>query len=320
MQRFLSSSLIVLCLFVLIFPALAQSSPLPVPPDARHYRVFDGEGRPATLDQLVEHCKNVNVVFWGEEHNDAVGHALQALFFQKLISRYRSTRQVALSLEMFERDTQVVLDEYLSGLITEPQFLNNSRSWANYQDYKPLVLLAKDYHLPVIAANAPRRYVNLVARWGRSALNLLSPQAKSWLAPLPYPAASAAYARRFAALMSGMAGTGIEAHRSHTDGHSHNVVNSNLIDSQALWDATMADSLTRFLKVNKRSLILHINGKFHSDHRLGTVEQLLAYSRRAKACVVTAISSSGFPDFEPQTQLKSGDFVILTDPEYKRNP
>ena len=185
MQRLFTSSLVAACLLSLSFPALAQSSPAlaqsfpalahssppaasPIfSPDAQHYRVFDTEGRPATIDQILNHCENVQVVFWGEEHNDAVGHALQALFFQHLITRYSTTRQVALSLEMFERDTQVVLNEYLSGLITESHFLRSSRPWSNYsQDYKPLVLLAKDHHLPVLAANAPQRYVNLVSRRG----------------------------------------------------------------------------------------------------------------------------------------------------------
>src|SRR3954467_8455063 len=68
-------------------------------------------------------------------------------------------------MEMFERDVQIVLDEYLSDLITEQHFLASSRPWGNYKtDYRPLVELAKEKHLDVIAANAPRRYVNMVSR------------------------------------------------------------------------------------------------------------------------------------------------------------
>ena len=81
---------------------------------------------------------------------------------------------------------QIVLDEYLNGLISEDHFLLSSRPWKNYKtDYRPLVEIAKQNKLSVIAANAPRRYVNMVSRNGRDSLNGLSKQAKEWLAPLP---------------------------------------------------------------------------------------------------------------------------------------
>ena len=40
--------------------------------------------------------------------------------------------------------------------------------------------------LPVVAANAPRRYVNLVGREGAAALERLSAEARRHLPPLPY--------------------------------------------------------------------------------------------------------------------------------------
>jgi uncharacterized iron-regulated protein len=307
MQHFVISCLYAFGLCLWALPAFAQVSPNPQP-----FRVFDSSELPVTLSQVVEHCQGVDVAFWGEEHNDAVGHALQAQFFQQLIAKYKTSREVALSLEMFERDTQVVIDEYLLDLITEKHFLSSSRPWDNYlKDYKPLVLLAKEHRLPVIAANAPRRYVNLVARRGPGALEELSPGAKGWLAPLPYPRASAAYARKFAALMGKeSAGLGVRMH------------GSTLVDSQALWDATMADSLSRFLKGSKgrrRPLILHLSGNFHSEGKLGTVEQLLNYNPEAKMCVVTVVSRSTFSTFDLKMHSGLGDFVILTDSNAKRS-
>lgn len=294
MQRFITSILIAAFSWMLVLPTLAQVAPNPQP-----FRVFDSRGRSATLSQVVEHCQQADVVFWGEEHNDAIGHALQADFFGQLITKYGSSRQIAVSLEMLERDTQVVLDEYLTDLITEKQFLESSRPWPNYsQDYKPLVLLAKEHGLPVIASNAPRRYVNLVARRGPEGLEALSATAKTWLAPLPYAPASARYASKFAALM----GTGVAMHSKH------------MIDSQALWDATMADSLSHFLKTRKRPLVLHLSGRFHSEQKLGTVEQFLHLLPQAKVCVVTTISSPSFPAFDAKAHSGLGDFVILTDP------
>lgn len=305
MQRFLKLVLVPLVSSMLALPALAQVSPAP-----QQFRFLDSHAKPATQAQLLERCDQADVVFWGEEHDDTVGHALQASFFGQLIARYETSRQVALSMEMFERDTQVVIDDYLAGLITEKHFLESSRPWKNYsQDYKPLVLLAKDHKLPVIASNAPRRYVNLAAREGPSALKKLSPVAKTWLAPLPYPSASVSYARKFGTLMgAGTAGSSAAMHGSQ------------LIASQALWDATMADSLSRFLQNKgpvagqsaKRPLVFHLSGRFHSEQKLGTVEQLLHLRAQAKVCVVTVISD---PAFDAQKYAGMGDFVILTAPK-----
>ena len=167
------------------------------------FRVFDGKGNPASLRDVVSAAGKVDVLFFGELHDDAVGHAIQAEAFRLIVAEYSAKRPVILSLEMFERDVQAVLDEYLGSLISEQHFLASSRPWPNYKtDYRPLVEFAKEKKLSVIAANAPRRYVNMVSRGGRQTLNGLSRQVKKeWLPPLPYADASEAYANKFKAMM-----------------------------------------------------------------------------------------------------------------------
>ena len=51
--------------------------------------------------------------------------------------------------------------------------------------------------MPVIAANAPKRYVDVVSKKGEAGLLALSAEAKSTLPPLPYAGASQAYRERF---------------------------------------------------------------------------------------------------------------------------
>lgn len=270
-----------------------------------NYRVFDSEGQPSSLEKIIEAAGNVDVVFLGEQHDDAVGHFLENEIFRKTFERYGKERKVALSLEMFERDEQIVLNEYLQGLITEKKFLDDSRPWGNYKtDYRPLVEFAKANKLDVIAANAPRRYVNMVSRNGRSSVDQLSKDAKAWLAPLPYSQASEAYTKKFKALMggSGEAAMGIK----------------NILDSQSLWDATMADSMAKHLKQNKKALIVQLNGSFHSENRLGTVEHLLRYRPKTKVLVVTMRYENDFHTFDKAKDTKIGDFVILTDAKVPR--
>ncbi len=266
-----------------------------------HYRVFSANGKPSSLKKIIKKVKKADVVFLGEYHDDSVGHALQFEIFKSVVGKYGEKRKVALSLEMFERDVQVVLDEYLQGVITEKHFLASSRPWGNYKtDYRPLFELAKEKHLPVIAANAPRRYVNMVARLGKDSVSKLSDEAKSWLPPLPIREPSKAYVAKLNALMGG--------HGSQK-----------ILYSQTLWDMSMAYWVSQYLKQDKKNLVVHLNGSFHTSNHLGTVEQLHIYNPKAKALVVTMQYEKDFKNFNKAKHKGLGDFVILTDAKQPRS-
>jgi uncharacterized iron-regulated protein len=282
-------------------PILSQTS---VSEDT--FRVFDGQGNPATIEKIVESLAQADVVFLGEQHDDAVAHKLQLEIFKRAIEKYSANRKIALSLEMFERDVQTEVDEYLKDLISETHFLSSSRPWGNYKtDYRPLLESAKEKKLPVIAANAPRRYVNMVARNGRESLNALSPEAKKWIAPLPYEQATESYRKKFEALMGG----------AGDSGHGP----TKILDSQSLWDATMAYSIAEFLKENKHALVVHLNGSFHSENRWGIPDHLLKYRPKVKFLVVTIIYEQDFTKFDKDKHAALGDFVILTDAKQPRS-
>lgn len=270
------------------------------------FTVFTGQGQPASIDEIMKSIDNADVVFLGEFHDDAVAHALQLEIFKRAIEQYGAKRRVTLSLEMFERDVQTVLNEYLAGQISENHFLLSSRPWPRYKDdYRPLVELAKAKKLDVVAANAPRRYVNMVSRNGRDAVNGLSPLAKSWLAPLPFAEPSEAYSKKFKGLMgsSAEASMGIDK----------------ILSSQSLWDATMAYSVAESLKKNKGSLVVHLNGGFHTEMRLGTVEHFLKYRKNGRAVVVTMRYEDDFKKFDAAKHTDAGDFVVLTDAKEPRS-
>ena len=175
---------------------------------AAAYRVFRSDGQDATLDDVLAAMHAVDVVYIGEQHDDPVAHYLQAELLTQTYARQAqaaNARSMALSLEMFERDVQLILDEYLADLITETHFLRSSRPWKNYKtDYRPMVEFAKAHGMPVLAANAPRRYVNRVSRKGPASLDSLTVWGKSWLPPLPYPGPSPAYKAKWDRLMAEM--------------------------------------------------------------------------------------------------------------------
>jgi len=276
--------------------------------NTENFRIYDAKGNPAAFEDILNAIGKTEVVFLGEQHDDATAHALQMQIFKAVFEKYGKEKRVALSMEMFERDVQTALDEYLKGFISETHFVSSSRAWGNYKtDYRPLVEFAKENKLDVIASNAPRRYVNMVTRLGRESLNQLSKDAKKWLAPLPYGEASDAYAKKFNALMGAATDSNTPA--------KHNP----MLASQSLWDATMAFSISEYLKQQKKAIVVHLNGSFHTENRLGTIDHLLKYRPKARSIVVTMRYEDDFKTFDKSKHMDLGDFVILTDAKLPRS-
>lgn len=296
-----------------------------------HYRAFDSKGWPVKLEEIIAALERADVLFVGETHNDPLAHLLEAELLRRADESFGASsqkrRRVALSLEMFERDVQTVVDEYTGGLIQERHFLASSRPWNNYQtDYRPLVEYAREHRLPVIAANAPARYVSRVSGLGPDSLRELSQTAREWLPPLPFPPASEAYAAKFNRAMGGPpasaspsqqpAGTSSQqpaGQQANPHGGAH------LLEAQTLRDASMAYAIADFLKHSRDALVVQVNGTFHSEQRLGVPEQLLHYRPKARSVVVTILPDEGFPNFDAARLGPLGDFVIITDPAIPRS-
>ena len=299
---------------ILLFTALAAQPAAGAQTPAPHYRAFDPKGNAVTLQTIIDALERADVLFVGETHDNAVAHLLEAELLRSADETYGAAsprkRAIALSLEMFERDVQTVLDEYLAGLITERHFLLSSRPWRNYEtDYRPLVEYARAHKLPVIAANAPARYVSRVSSQGPGSLKSLPQVAvKSWLPPLPFPAASEGYAAKFNRFMGGAPHGGTSATaQANPHGSLH------LLEAQTLRDASMAYAISEYLKRGRDPLVVQVNGTFHSEERMGIPEQLARYRPKARAVVVTIVPADTFPNFDAATHARLGDFVIITE-------
>lgn len=242
------------------------------------------------------------IVLLGEVHDDGVAHKLQLRLLRHCHSVCREQgRRLVLSLEMFETDVQQVLDEYvLRKAVREQDFLQDSRPWANYKsDYRPLVEFCRDNGIQVIAANAPRRYVSLVARGGSIALRDLALQRRATdfsydkLPPLPLPPASAAYRQKFIETMASQMAP--PAAQVSEDGcpfigfraEDVRAADPKMLEAQLLWDHSMAKSISVALQSDDlgcltdraapQPLVLHVCGAFHCAHGLGIPEVIPRY-------------------------------------------
>jgi uncharacterized iron-regulated protein len=296
-------------------PPSAPGDPHPGPPDG--VRIFTGEGAPSDWETLQEAMERAEVILLGEVHDDAVGHRARHHLVRELAERTMPSggdgaaageaagaeASLVLSLEMFERDVQGVLDEYLAGLISEDHFLQAARPWENYDpDYRPYVELARERKLPLVAANPPRRYVNRVARLGSGSLDDLPPEALDWLPPLPYAPPSEQYREEGLRSLQGAEG----------HGHGHGPSVENMLQAQTLWDAGMADAIARALVAHPEARVVHVAGAFHVAGGTGLPEHLEGYRPGTETLTVVAYPVDPASGFDPDRHHGRGDFVLLT--------
>ena len=272
-----------------------------------NYRIYSVKlAREANINDIVDDMKNNDVLFYGEEHNDSVTHYLENKIFETLFQKYSNV--ITLSMEMFDRDVQPIMNEYLTSDIREKNFKKDARVWSNYRDYRPMIELSKANKLDVICANAAGRYSNLAGRKGQKALMTLPDESKKYFAPLPYDTASGKYYEKLMGLFND--GNSKKKKQSSSAGESFS-----LVMAQSLWDATMAYSISEYLKLHNTKKVFQVNGRFHSDESFAVVTQLKKYSPNSRVLVISSGADESFPSIDWSKHKQLGDYIIITDPK-----
>lgn len=252
------------------------------------FQIFDSKGKKVSVEKMMKATTGKEYVFFGEYHDNPISHWLQlettAYMFKK------SGTNLQLAFEMFEQDQQQLLDDYLNGKVSAKEFKDSCRLWPNYKtDYKPLIDFAKDSSLYCIASNVPRTYANLLFKSGRAALDTLSDLEKSWIAPLDFTIDTTL--SQYAALLE-MA--------SHMGG-------GNLMEAQALKDATMAHFILKYKKEN--NVVLHMNGAYHSDFYQGIMWYIRQKDKEAEILTISTVSQSDFSKLDKE-HIGRADYII----------
>jgi len=238
----------------------------------RGYSVLeDGEHTDLRVDGILKEWKDRNVIVVGELHGNPGAHLAQLEALKVMVA---DGGKLALSTEQFERDVQEHLDAYLADEITEAEFLQKSRPWPNYADYRPLIEFCKANNVHVIAGNIPRPLASRIFKEGVDSFEDFSEEEKSWSAAELH-APPGAYKDKFMGVMGG------------TDGHSDRL--ESMYAAQCIKDDTMAESITKWLNANPGGRVLHINGAFHSAGGLGVPEKLEAMLPEVKLGLITCV-------------------------------
>jgi len=299
-------------LFILLFTISFVNTNAQEKLSEKNYRIYSVKlGKEVPLDSIINDMKGYDVLFYGEEHNDSVTHYLERTVFEKLYEKF--AEKTTLSMEMFDRDVQPVMNEYLGDYIREKNFKKDARVWSNYHDYRPMIELAKEKKLDVVCANAPSRYTNLAGRKGQSALLPLSAESKKFFAPLPYDTAKGKYYEKLQE-MSGHDPTG-KSDTAKKTAPINPMGSFDLVVAQSLWDATMAYSISEYRKKNPTKKIMQVNGRFHSDEGFAVAGQLKKYSPKTKILIISTGPDDSFPNVDWSKLKGNGDYIIVTDPK-----
>ncbi|MFT5753904.1 MAG: putative iron-regulated protein [Flavobacterium sp.] len=273
--------LIVLLIAFVSFFGMAQ--------DKKSYQLFDKNGKKTTYKKLESSSLKSDVVLFGEYHNNSVAHWLQLELTKDLAEK----TDLVLGAEMLEADNQKQINQYLKNEITQKGLDTLSRLWNNYKtDYKPLVDFAKEKKFDFIATNVPRRYASLVFKKDLVALDSLSTEEKSWIAPLP--------------IEFDINLPGYQAMMGMQGGHA----GDKMPKAQAIKDATMAYFINKNRKEN--SVFIHYNGTYHSDNFEGINWYLKKYNAETKIITIATVEQKDISKLEKEYYNKA-DFILVID-------
>lgn len=261
--------------------------------DPAAYKIFNNAGKQVGFQQMIDSLAEKNVAFFGELHNCAISHWMEYEIAKALYQKLGN--QLSIGEEMLEADNQLILDEYLSDIVSSDRFESEAKLWDNYTtDYYPVVAFAKENNIPFVATNIPRRYASVVKSIGLAALDSLNEEAHRYIAPLPIPFE---YDKEESEANFGMMmllGHG----KTETDLRR-------LAEAQAIKDATMAWMIAKNIKNN----FLHINGTMHSDFNDGILSFLRIYKPELTTATVTCVRQESV-DALDEINMGRADFYI----------
>lgn len=260
------------------------------------YQIFDNNGHKISYQKMMNQLAKADLVFFGEEHNNPIAHWLEF----ELTKDFAQKRQIVLGAEMFETDNQQALSDYISGNIVEDTLKVRARLWKNYKtDYKPLVEFAKANKLKFIATNVPRIYASLVYHKGFEGLDTLKEEEKQWFPKMPikYDATLPGYVKMLA-MMEGHGG-------------------ENLPKSQALKDATMANSIAKNYENGK--LFFHFNGSYHSNNFEGILWYLKQQLPQVKILTICLAEQKSVDKVDSENKNKANFIILVPETMTKTN-
>lgn len=237
---------------------------------------FWANGQAYDSREAADYLKDYDVIMFGEYHDQRTIHLAEKDF---LAAMYDAEANLAVSMEMLERDGANDFNRYLRGELTESEMKAKVRLWPNWDtDYRPLAEFARERGLDVISSNIPRYLAAHYAKNGT--LEGVKPADRPFL-PAEHIIVKNDYYDRFSETMSApgkpMKITGETLDRYY--------------GAQCLKDDTMAESIALYLDKYPATKVIHYQGSFHGNYHLGVAEKLARLRPELKIAVIAPAES-----------------------------
>jgi uncharacterized iron-regulated protein len=256
-----------------------------------------------TPAELPKRLEGVRLLLVGEGHTDMESHRIEKRVLEELLA---AGRKVIVGVEMYPYTAQPALDDWTAGKLTEEQFLEASRWYANWGYnwlyYRDIFLLVKDRRLSLVAINAPREVVSAVRKKGFQGLTA----DEAAHIPTEIDSKSADHLRLFKA--------------SFGEGSFHAGMDEaawqSMLDAQCTWDATMGLHAVQPLAKNDdpKAIVVVLVGSGHVQYGMGIERQVRRTfpGKIASLIPVPVLDDSGPV---PAVQASYASFVWGTPPE-----
>ncbi len=262
-------------------------------------QLFDKDGEKVEFDALIDDIQDAQIILFGELHGVAATHNMEQKLAQKLFET-RGDRLI-LGGEMWEFDQQIIVNEYVSGLITDKQFINDGRLWPNFsRDYQAFIDVARNNNLPFVATNIPRRYASVVYYEGPDKLLEFEKATQKLLPKLPFTFDEDLPI--YAEIADQVGGHGTKY----------------LAAAQAIKDATMAMYILNNTK--KKNTFLHIHGEYHSKEFQGIYNYIAQEKSKWKVVSISCVMQKDIEKLEDDNLSRANYiFAVKEQPEKADN-
>lgn len=249
-----------------------------------------GTGTRISFDDLIDRLASRDLIFVGEIHDNPEHHLVQVQILQALAQR---STALTLAMEFFQRPAQEVLDRYVRGEMKESEFLDAADwkgNWGyDFHFYRPLLQIAREKGIRVLAMNAPASIVRKVAREGLRGLT----EEERRRVPSDVDLGNKAHREYL-----------FKAYTEHATPDLKRF--EDFYEAQCVWDETMAESLSAHLKEKGGRLVVFA-GNGHIIHKFGIPDRTV---RRFPVSMATVLP---YPlDGGAELERSVADFVWLT--------
>lgn len=239
------------------------------------------------IDEIVERVADKKIIYVGERHDSYEQHIVQLEIIRGI---FRKNPNIAIGMEMFQRESQSALDDFIAGYIDEKTFLKQSayfKNWGlDYNFYKDIIRFARDEKVPLIALNLRREIVSKVASSG---IDSLTDDEKKEL-PASMDMTDYDYKSRLK-----------EVFDKHPGSKNRNF--DNFYQSQIIWDETMSQSIDEYLKKNPDRQVIVIAGSGHLIYGSGIPKRTFRRNQHNYAIILS--DTPVVPDI--------ADFILFPD-------